>query len=178
MKILALDVATVMGVAFGRPQTAPVTWTVGFGEVRDHDARFAKAIRFIRQMHHDLAPDLVVIEAAIGGKDANAFLIGLVACIRGAAKDLGIKTAVYANASIRKHFIGKHLTKRDFPHLSETAATKAIKAQVFNRCRALGWAVSDYDQSDAAALWDYACAHESMAHHLTSLPGMFQGKAK
>lgn len=177
MKILALDIATQMGCAFGRPLTAPSTWSVSFGELREHDARFAKALRFIRAMHMQLAPDLIAIEAPIGGKDASHYLIGLVAVMRGQAKDLGIQTVEYNIGSVRKHFIGKHFTKRDFPALSDAAAGKIIKGKVFSRCRALGWPVSDLDQSDAAALWDYACSRESRAHQVQNLPGMFQGKA-
>lgn len=37
---------------------------------------------------------------------------------------------------------------------------------------------SESDAADAAALWDYTCAMESHAHQLTSLPGMFTGRAK
>lgn len=178
MKILALDVATRMGCAFGRPSSAPATWTVGFDELREHDARFSKAIRFMQEMHKQLAPDLVAVEAAVGGRDANAYLIGLVAVLRGAACNLGMRTVQYQIGSIRKHFLGRHFTKADFPHLSETAATKMIKGKVLQRCRALGWQISDHDQADAASLWDYACAQERVEHQMTTLPGLFQGKPR
>lgn len=178
MKILALDVATKMGCAFGRPLSSPKTWTVDFGELREHDARFAKALRFIRHIHNTLAPDLVAIEAPIGGGDANHYLIGLVAVLRAQAADLRMLTVEYHIGSVRKHFIGKHLTKKDFPALTEQAATKIIKGKVLTRCRALGWAVAGYDEADAAALFDYACSRESRAHQVQNLPGLFQGKAK
>lgn len=177
MKILALDVATRMGACFGRPLTTPAAWSVDFGELREHDARFAKALRFIRAMHMQLAPDLIAIEAPIGGPDASHYLIGLVAVMRAQAKDLGIQTVEYNIGSVRKHFIGEHFTKRDFPGMTDTAAGKIIKGKVFTRCRALGWQVNDLDQADAAALWDYACSRESRAHQVQNLPGMFQGKA-
>lgn len=178
MKILALDVATKMGVAFGRPLSKPSTWAVDFAELREHDARFAKALRFIRAMHTRLAPDLIAIEAPIGGKDANHYLIGMVAVMRAQAADLGILTVEYHVGQVRKHFIGKHFTKKDFPALSETAATKIIKGKVLTRCRALGWEVAGYDEADAAALFDYACSRESRAHQVQNLPGLFQGKAR
>lgn len=178
MKVLALDIATQMGCAFGRPLTTPAAWSVSFGELREHDARFAKALRFIRAMHMQLAPDLIAIEAPIGGKDASHYLIGLVAVMRAQAKDLGIQTVEYNIGSVRKHFIGKHFTKKDFPALTDTAATKIIKGKVLTRCRALGWQVQDFDQADACALWDYACARESTAHQVQNLPGLFQGKAR
>lgn len=177
MKILALDVATEMGCAFGRPLTKPVTWAVDFSTVREHDARFAKALRFIRAMHTQLHPDLIAIEAPIGGKDASHYLIGLVAVMRAQACDLGMVTVEYNIGSVRKHFLGRHFTKKDFPTLSDTAATKIIKGKVLTRCRALGWEVGGYDQADAAALWEYACSRESPAHQVQNLPGLFQGRA-
>jgi len=178
MKILALDIATHMGVAFGRPLTNPTAWTVDFGELREHDARFAKALRFIRAMHEKLAPDLIAIEAPIGGPDASHYLIGLVAVVRAQAHDLGIQSVEYNIGSVRKHFIGTHFTKKDFPTVSESAAVKIIKGKVLTRCRALGWEVSDYDQADACGLWDYACSRENQAHQVQNLPGLFQGKAR
>jgi hypothetical protein len=176
MKILALDVATKMGAAFGRPSSSPVTWTVGFDDLREHDARFSKAIRFMQEMHKQLAPDLVAVEAAVGGRDANAYLIGLVAVLRGAACNLGMRTVQYQIGSIRKHFLGRHFTKADFPHLSETAATKMIKGKVLQRCRALGWQINDHDQADAASLWSYACAIESRQHVAIDTGPLFDGR--
>lgn len=177
MKVLALDIATQMGCAFGRPLTAPAAWSVSFDDLREHDARFAKALRFIRVMHQKLNPDLIAIEAPIGGKDASHYLIGLVAVMRAQAADLGIQTVEYNIGSVRKHFIGKHFTKKDFPSLTDTAAAKIIKGKVLTQCRAYGWQVTDYDQADACALWDYACSRESTEHQVENLPGLFQGKA-
>lgn len=178
MKILALDVASTMGVCFGRPLTTPTTWTVDLSTAgKDHKARYAKARAFIRHMHKQLAPDLIAIEAPIGGPDASHYLIRLVGAIDDAAYDLGIQTVEYNIGSVRKFFLGKHFTKRDFPALTDAAAGKIIKGKVFSRCRALGWQVADLDQADAGALWDYACARESTAHQVQNLPGLFQGKA-
>lgn len=176
MKILAVDLATFSGVAFGRPTEAPTTWTVDFGQWRDHDARLSQVLRWMRHMHSRLKPDLLVVESAVGGQDANALLIGMVACLRAQAKDLGIQTVAYPVQSVRKHFIGKHMTARDFPHLNQAAAKKAIKGIVFARCRALGWEVQSLDAADAAALFDYACGQERKEHLLTTAPGLFQKK--
>ncbi len=178
MKILAVDLATFSGVAFGRPTEAPTTWTVDFGQWKDHDLRLSQVLRWMRHMHSRLKPDLLVVESAVGGHDANALLIGMVACLRAQAKDLGIRTVAYPVQSVRKHFIGKHMTAKDFPHLDQKAAKKAIKGIVFARCRALGWDVQSLDAADAAALWSFSCGQENKAHFLTDLPqGLFM-KAK
>jgi hypothetical protein len=70
------------------------------------------------------------------------------------------------------------MTAKDFPHLDQKAAKKAIKGIVFARCRALGWDVQSLDAADAAALWSFSCGQENKAHFLTDLPqGLFM-KAK
>lgn len=178
MKILALDIATKMGCAIGHVQGKPHSWAVDFGKGLDHDERFAKALQFVQAVHREFKPDLVAVEAAIGGSDANAYLIGMVACIRGQAKALGVPTVAYHSGSIRKHFLGKALTSRDFPGMSQAKAKLEIKQKVLVRCRALGWTVGGLDEADAMATWDYACAQESKAHQMQTLGGMFEGKSK
>jgi hypothetical protein len=178
MKILALDVATLVGVAFGRPLLKPSTWTVDLSTVgKDYDARYSRARAMVTHLHETCAPDLIAIEAPIGGSMASRYLIELVTHIKGRAFDHRIRTVEYNIGSVRKHFIGKHFVKKDFPALSDKDATKIIKGKVLTRCRALGWEVAGYDEADAAALFDYACSRESRAHQVQNLPGLFQGKA-
>jgi NAD(P)-dependent dehydrogenase (short-subunit alcohol dehydrogenase family) len=118
---------------------------------------------------------VVAVEAPVGGRDANALLIGLVACVKGEAARHGVRVVEYYPASVRKHFMGKALAARDFPGKSRAASKAAIKGAVMARCKALGWNVETGDAADAAALWDYACALESRSHQVTHLPGLFQG---
>jgi Holliday junction resolvasome RuvABC endonuclease subunit len=172
-KVLALDVATSMGCAFGRPQERPVSWSYDFGKWRDHDARFAQAMRFIREMHKQLLPDLIAIEAPIGGKDANAYLVGMVACMRGQARDLGMVTVEYHAATVRKYFIGKALTSRHFPGLAQAKAKIEIKQRVAERCRELGWEFPNLDAADALSLWSYACSEENREHGSETVGGLF-----
>jgi len=173
MRVLALDVATRMGWAYGSPGSVPRSGAYDLSVVRDYDARFARVMYFVREWHTAAAPDLIAIEAAIGGKDANAYLIGLVACIRGQATSLGIQTVEYASSSVRKHFIGKHLTTQHFPGLTRAKAQIEIKARVVNQCKSLGWQVNGHDEADAMALWSLACAKESREHQMTDIGGLF-----
>lgn len=157
--VVALDIASVTGVAVGSPGRSPKAWSVELGKVRgSEDARFSKALVLTHELIERHRPDLIAVEAAIGGKFASAFLIGVVACVRGVAANRGVPVRSYTSGSVRKHFLGRALAKRDFPSLKPAAATRAIKGEVIARCRLLGWEVADDNAADACALWDFACA--------------------
>lgn len=156
--IVALDLASVSGVAVGEPGRQPRCWSVDLGKGRAEDARFSKALILTDSLIEKFRPDMIAVEAAVGGKFASSFLIGLVACVRGVCANRGVDVQQFTSASVRKHFLGRALAKRDYPHLKPTAATKAIKGEVMARCRLLGWDVSDDNAADAAATWDFACA--------------------
>lgn len=158
MIVVALDIATQTGIAVGSPGGKPKAWSVDLGKGRGEDARFSKALVLTHELIERYRPDLIAVEAAIGGKFASAFLIGVVACVRGVAANRGVPVRSYTSGSVRKHFLGRALAKRDFPSLKPAAATKAIKGEVIARCRLLGWEVADDNAADACALWDFACA--------------------
>ena len=156
--VVALDIATQTGIAVGSPGGKPKAWSVDLGKGRGEDARFSKALVLTHELIERYRPDLIAVEAAIGGKFASAFLIGVVACVRGVAANRGVPVRSYTSGSVRKHCLGRALAKRDFPSLKPAAATKAIKGEVIARCRLLGWEVADDNAADACALWDFACA--------------------
>lgn len=158
MKIVALDLATSTGVAVGKPAAAPVHFSVDLGKKQSEDARFSKALALTDKLIREHQPDLIAVEAAVGGPKASGFLIGLVACVRGVACNRGVPVELYHLGAIRKHFTGKAWQVRDFPHLSQAAAKKAIKAEVIKRCELLGWHPTTDDEADALALLDYALA--------------------
>lgn len=158
MKVVALDLATRVGVAVGVAGDVPHSFAVDLGRNASEEARFSKVLWLTQKLIAEHEPDLIAVEAAIGGKNASSFLIGLVACVRGCAYNRQVPVKVYYRASILKHFVGRALTARDFPG-SKVAAKRAIKAAVVARCRLLGWDVgNDDDRADGCALWDYACA--------------------
>lgn len=161
---MAFDIATHTGVALGLAGGTPRATTIDLSRGgKSQAARFAKAIRSTRRLLDRYQPDHVFYEAAIGGMHANAFLIGLAACVTGAVADAGIPVSEVRIQSVRKHFLGKHLTKKDFPHLKEAAARAAIKQQVIGRCTALGWTPQNDDEADSLACWDYGCAQLRVA---------------
>ena len=175
-RLLAFDVASITGVAFGVAGEKPRAWAVKLGKGEDAE-RFAHAIRMTSAYVERFKPDVVAVEAPVGGRDANALLIGLRSCVKGEAARHGCKVVEYFPATIRKHFLGKALTSRDFPGKSKAMAKKAIKGAVIQRCHLLGWDVEGGDAGDAAALWDFACAMESRSHQMTSVGGLFGGKS-
>lgn len=181
MIILALDVATITGVAVGATGGAPSAWSVDLGQGRSEDYRFSQALVNTHRLIEAHKPDLIAIEAAIGGPKTSHFLVGLVACIRGCACNRRVRVESYNVAAIRRHFVGGHVTSAAYKHLDpkrrKNEARKAGKNLVMQRCRQLGWQCDDDNAADAAAIWDYACALESRSHQITSIPGLFaQGR--
>ena len=172
MKVLAFDLATVTGCAFGVAGAKPRAWTVALGKV-SHEERFSRCIRMTARYMRQFEPDVVAVEAPVGGRDANALLIGMAACVKGEAVRRGVRVVEYFPGTVRRHFLGKALTTRDFPGKTKAAAKGAIKAAVIARCHLLGWEVESGDAADAAALWDYACSLESRAHQMTTIGGIF-----
>lgn len=168
MKVLALDLATKTGVAFGSVGGKPFAQTVHLGA--SEYARYAKAQSMVHTLIDRLSPDLVVIEAPVGGPKTSQFLVGLIACVAGAAHGRGVPVKTYFPSTVRKHFLGKALTVRDFPSKSIAASKNALKQVVISKCHMLGWTVNDDNQADACALWEYACAMESRAHKVNVGP--------
>lgn len=172
MKILALDLATSTGVCAGNSGAAPHAWTVSLGGLPD-DRRFSNVLRLTHAIIEEHTPDLIVVEAPVGGPKASAYLIGLVACVRGCSFDMGIRCETAHLATVRRHFIGKNLTVKHFPHLKMAAAKKAIKSEVIHQCRLVGWNPQDDNEADAMAIWDWACAVFAPRYQAKPLGGLF-----
>jgi len=172
VKILALDLATSTGVAVGDSCGTPASETVSLGNPPD-DRRFSNALRLTNDLIERHNPDLIVVEAPVGGPKASAYLIGLVACVRGCTYGRGILCKNAHLATVRKHFLGKSLSVKHFPHLKPMAAKKAIKQEVITRCRLLGWKPETDDEADACAIWDWACATFAPKYRAMPLGGLF-----
>lgn len=150
MMILAFDLATNTGVAYGRPGERPTMESVNMGVTQPQ--RFAQAMLMTRRLCKSVKPDIIVIEAPLaaggGGAAARAEIaMGLRGCVIGMAFLESIPVSQYAASTIRKHFIGHGGMKR-----------KEAKRAALVRCKQLGWNPLNDDEADAAALWDYACA--------------------
>jgi hypothetical protein len=168
--ILAIDLATTAGIARGKVGAEPTAETVKFAKsagARD-DAVFAKALSWASGYLKGGVPDLIFIEAmlppeAMHGHTSRAVrdrLAGLHAVIRAVAYLRGCYQIEAANVGdIRAHFIGERGLRRD-----------AAKSAVFERCQQLGWNCDNENESDALALWSYACAQIDPATALRVSP--------
>lgn len=173
MRVLALDLATTTGVTIGASGEAPRAWSVDLGRGKTEDARFSNVLRLTQGLIREHKPDLIVGEAAIGGPKSSAYLIGLVACVRGAAFNFDVRYEPAYLSTVRKHFLGKSLTTKHFPHLKPAAAKKAIKAEVIKRCELLGWRPETDDEADAMAIWDWAQATFASGYQSKPLGELF-----
>lgn len=161
--VLALDVATVTGWAFGPiiPGQGPsVSGYHRFGREGADDPRiWSAALVWLNQMIALHNPTLVALEAPInsasagGGSNAGTMvrLIGLQAILRAVTElKLPVSARLVAVQSARKLFIGHG-----------NLPSKEAKASVQARCLELGW-LTEYtmqpDRADACALWAKACA--------------------
>jgi Holliday junction resolvasome RuvABC endonuclease subunit len=171
MKILAFDIARNTGIAVGSTDGEPVAWSVNLG--KSHEARFSKALQLTASLIIKHQPDLIAIEDVVGRAKTPHVNVGIVACVRGVACNRGIPVLMCPVQTVRKHFVGRAYTAKDFPGLTANKAREAIKAQVMGRCALLGWSVPDDDAADAAAIWDYAMATRSRSYQAAPVGGMF-----
>ena len=174
MIVMSFDIATHTGVAVGRVGETPRATAINLGVGKSQGARYAKAVHSARYLLAKHNPDLIVYESPIGGKNTSQFLVGLSACF---VAEIHLAKKPYHKlniATVRKHFLGRHFTVRDFPGLSQMKAKAAIKQQVIGRCELLGWPVRNDDEADAMACWDFACATYGNGQS-APLGGLFNG---
>lgn len=161
-KVMAFDIASRCGVAFGALGEAPRATSIDLGKGKAEAFRFATLMRFTAHMLSTFNPDILVYEAPVGGPKTSHFLVGLAACFIGQAALTGYWPEAVHLGSVRRHFLGHVPTARTL----ETTKAKAkpqIKRMVMDRCVSLGWPVANDDEADALAIWDYACATRAKA---------------
>jgi hypothetical protein len=168
VNVLALDLARVIGWAWGPPGTAP-----RFGSYRLTKASSSRAAAYRElRLWLDLklsvlnSTDLIVYESPAlpmhmhGHTNINAIrlLIGLCETLEEWAYDK-FELSEAPVAQVRSHFIGRNMK------------AKLAKPHTLARCRQLGWDVQTFDEADACALWDYQCGflRPDLAAHTTPL---------
>jgi hypothetical protein len=155
--VLALDVATRTGWAYGAPGTVPRSGSLRFA--REGASMAAVFVGCRRWLLDFLAVNpetkLVVFEAPAvpsimaGHTSINAIrtLIGLTAIIEECLYGRGLDVREARVSEVRSHFLGSNRFKRD-----------AAKRATVDLCRSLGWSVVDENAADACALWSYQCS--------------------
>lgn len=174
--VLAFDLAGSVGVAYGQAGGVPRSTTVNIGSRGPEGERLATMLRATRAFLTEFPPDVLAYEAPVGGPKTSHFLVALVGCFVGQATLMGFEPRSCAIASVRKHFLGRHLTHADYPRGWTRAQSRAaIKAAVIARCGLLGWHPKSDDEADALAVWDYAAATLGRAQ-AAPLGGLFDGR--
>ena len=150
MRILALDIATTTGWAFGEPNTEPEWGSASFrgGSL---GARISRFEDWIDQMIGGLAPHYVVIEKPlmvryIPNLDTSRLLLGFTGVVEKLCYRRDVRVCEAHNAEWKKAFIG-HASRKG----------RSIKADCIAKCAQHGWHVDDDNEADALGIWSHAC---------------------
>jgi hypothetical protein len=154
-RVLALDLATTTGWAYGTPGSIPQCGHLRFS--KPGTSRAATYRVFRRWLDEtwgarEEIPELIVYESpAVGmhmGGKTNVDTLKLLSGLAEHLEEWAYQKTELREASVsqvRSHFIGQNLK------------SKIAKPMVFEQCLALGWEVETTDESDACALWHYQC---------------------
>ena len=157
-RVLALDLATTTGWAYGVPGDKPACGHVRFGVKGVSHAQTYRAFRQWMESWWSAEksgnkPDLIVYESpAIPSFMRGQTNIETTRLLFGLAEHLEewclgrVDLCSATVAQVRSHFIGHNMK------------AKIAKPLTLERCRDMGWEVANTDEADAAALWSYECA--------------------
>ena len=161
MTVLALDIATCSGWAFGTPGEAPRFGTFTLPQTGDDLGRFAYT--FMQWLHakiSELEPKEVVFEAPILPSSTNIItlkkLYGLAVIAEVVCISKGVPCSEISNGSWRKSFLGQ-----SYP---SGGTRDELKRAVISACRQMGWEPNSSDDADALGIWYVAsCARNQQA---------------
>lgn len=175
MRILAIDLGRKCGVAGGDSALLGKGGPVVSGLVlhglspEDRVRQLAKWL-FERLNCSQCCYDMLVTEAPLnpaGSKSDRATIdmLGYYFCVQTVGALTATKVEALPINSIRKHFVGiagaPRVMGRKRTSVEAAAARKYINDLVLNRAILLGYLPAesrDYDQANACAIWDFACA--------------------
>ena len=151
--VLALDLASVTGWAYGRPGDVPRCGHIRFVNRGDPRAACYRQFRgWLERVATQRNPGLIVYESpAVPSIMAGKTNIETIKVLMGLAEHLEefcydrIELREASVSQVRSHFIGQNLK------------SKFAKPMVLEKCIARGWPCTTTDESDACALWDYQC---------------------
>lgn len=159
--VLALDLASTTGWAWGSPQAPPDFGTHRICRPGSQRARVYREFRewlelMLTTRHTDIivyeSPALPMIMHGRTNISTIKLLIGLAEHLEEWALD-EVELREATVAQVRAHFIGRN------------CKASIAKPQTMARCRELGWNVETSDEADACALWAYqtACLRPDVA---------------
>lgn len=168
--ILALDIASRTGWAFGRPGEYPLSGSVRLAPPGASNGAIGRGmLRWLTDFITVSKPDILYYEVPLDPRHMGSkttfktarILLGLPFLVETIAEARGIYRLREAGVQdVRKHFCG-------------TPRPKDKKAAVLARCRQLRWDPVDDNAADALALWDFACAIEAPGVAIATAP-LFQ----
>jgi hypothetical protein len=158
MLVLALDLATTAGFAYGVVGGVPFCGSHRFASKgASKPAIFGNALEWTIELLRECKPDVIAIEATLPttfvrgrtSKNTNDVLVGLVAIVEAVAYVRGIyKINEHTVSQVRSHFIDMNACARE-----------EAKLYTIRKCRSLGWLeAADDDAADACALWSFQCS--------------------
>lgn len=174
MKILAFDLATVSGWAFGSVAGVERSGITTVGRHGEELGSFGNAWlnRFLALID-ETGPTEVYYEAPVvsGGKiNINTLrrLYSMGTILEMAADRHKVPCWEAQIPDIRTHFLGHGHVPRN---------SQAIKIAIKNQCRRRGWKFKDDNEADALALLDYALSCSDPQFATNAVP-LFQGVAR
>ena len=154
-RVLALDLATTTGWAFGCPGSNPQCGHIRFTKEGSTRAQTYRVFRewLVNSWGSHNKPDLICYEspaipAFLGGRtniETTRLLFGLAEHLEEWAYGCHVELREATTSQIRCHFLGQNLK------------AKIAKPLTLERCKDFGWECTTTDEADAAALWDYTC---------------------
>jgi hypothetical protein len=173
MRILALDLGKRMGVADGSSllmgQVAPALEAVVLrGTSAEKRAGFLGSwlnTRLLTTLYDLIITEAPLSPAASKSADATIGQLYLHGALQGVAGAHGVNVTCAPVMGVRRHFCGQATAsprRRGERTMAQARVDRnAINTLVLRRAILLGYLPeesTDWDQANAAALWDYACA--------------------
>lgn len=170
--ILALDIATNLGFAFGEPGSIPESGSIRLAPSGSSNGTIGRGLlRWLTAFITEHAPSMIYYEVPLdprhmGPKTTFAtarILLGLPFLVETVAEARGIfKLREVGVQDVRGFFVGQRRPKDK-------------KEAVLARCRLLGWKPDDDNAADALAVWAFACAVEAPHASIETAPLFAKG---
>lgn len=151
--VLALDLATKFGWAFGSGGEHPRSGSVALPIYRPRDARFAAYSDWLADAITTFQPSRIVYEAPLPApgvpnatnQETARILLGMAAITDLIAWRRDVPCFDVNLSSVRAHFCN---------------SGRAKKPEVIRTCHLRGWSPADDNEADALAIWDYALSQK------------------
>jgi len=152
--VLALDLASTTGWAYGKPNAKPECGHIRFVKPGEPRAAAYRSFRlwldlFLSAHKASIivfeSPALPMVMHGRTNISTIKLLIGLAEHLEEWAYDR-VELREATVAQVRAHFIGKNM---------KSALAKPLTLRL---CREMGWPAETTDDADACALWSYQCA--------------------